>query len=640
MMPRRARITLVGVLAATLAGCGAPESHGLAADSTARHRATSGATTPDLDVANPGMLARGAAWLPPGTTDGNWLAPGRDFAMTRYSPLTELTPANVGRLKLAWSFETAIRHGHEAGPLVAGSTMYFVTPFPSRAYALDLTQPGASIKWKFDPNPSPIAIGKACCDAVTRGAVIADGKLIYNLLDDHTVAVDTATGKEVWRTKLANVEDGTTMTMAPLAVGGRVYVGNSGGEMGVHGWLAALDIKTGKILWRAYSTGPDSLTMIGAEYHPYYDWLKGKDIGATSWSGDSWKNGAGAAWGFVSYDPDLNSIYYGTSNPGPWNAGQREGLNLFTSAVFARDAGSGMARWAFQFTPHNEWDYDGVNENILVDLPIQGQLRKVMVQFNRNGFAYTIDRATGQVLVAKPYGYLNWATGIDPKTAQPIVNPAKHTVPPGRWVRNICPPDIGDKDWQPAAFSPRTNLFYVPVQNACMDYKGRVASYIAGTPYWGADMKRSPGPGGNYGEFIAWDAAEGRKLWGIKEEFYPTGGPVVTASDLVFYGTADGWIRAVHARTGQVLWSQKLGSGVFAPPITYRGPDGHQYLAVVTGIGGFAMTLQAKKGFPPRGGTLYVFTLPEQIPAVQGRPAADSGSGAGSGNGQPGGAHR
>jgi lanthanide-dependent methanol dehydrogenase len=615
------------------AGCGGEKP-----DDSGTHT-TLGAAAPGTGVANPGMLARSSAWLPPGADEGNWLTTGRDYGMTRYSPLGEITPANVGQLKMAWTFETAVKHGHEAAPLVAGNTMYFVAPFPNRAYALDLTQPGAPLKWKYEPNPSPMAIGKACCDAVTRGAVIADGKLIYNLLDAHTVAVDTANGREVWRTKMANVADGTTMTMAPLAVGNRVYVGNSGGEMGVHGWLAALDVKTGKELWRAYSTGPDSMVRLDASYRPFYDWLKGKNLGVSTWSGDSWKHGAGAAWGWVSYDPDLDAIYYGTSNPGPWNADQRGGLNLFTSAVFARDAKTGMARWAFQFTPHNEWDYDGVNENILTDLPIGGRSRKVMVQFNRNGFGYTIDRATGEVLVAKPFGYLNWATGIDPKTAQPIVNPAKHTVPSGRWVRDICPPDIGDKDWEPAAFSPRTNLFYVPVQNACMDYKGRPVSYIAGTPYWGADMKRHPGPGGGYGEFIAWDAATGRKVWGIKEHFYPSGGPVVTASDLVFYGTTDGWIRAADARSGRVLWSQKLGSGVLAAPMTYRGPDGHQYLAVVTGVGGFAMTLQAEKNFPPRGGTLYVFTLPGNVAAVPEQPGAQQGSGSGASRSR-GGGHR
>ncbi len=626
--PARRGALAAGAALFALAACGKSDDRGL--DASALPNGTPNRAAPAGDVANPAMLERAGRWYPPGTTDGNWLTTGRDFGMTRYSPLAEVTPANVGTLKMAFSFSTAVRHGHEAAPLVAGNTMYVVAPFPNQAYALDLTQPGAPIKWTFTPNPSPTAIGKACCDAVTRGAMIADGKLIYNLLDDHTVAVDTATGREVWRTKMANVEDGVTMTMAPLAVGDKVYVGNSGGEMGAHGWVAALDIHTGKELWRAFSTGPDSLVRINETYKPFYPWLTGRNMGQTTWPADAWQHGAGAVWGLLSYDPDLDLVYNGTSNPGPWNADQRPGLNLFTSAVLARDANTGYAKWAFQFTPHNQWDYDGVNWNVLADLPVGGRVRKTLVQFNRNGFAYTIDRQTGEVLVAKPFGYLNWASGLDAKTMQPIVNPDKQTVPPGRWVRNICPPDIGVSNWQPAAYSARTGLFYASVNNACMDYRGREASYIAGTPYWGADMVRHPGPGGNWGELIAWDAVAGKRAWAIPEAFYVAGGPLVTGSDLVFYGTTDGWFRAVHARTGQVLWAQKLGSGIHSAPMTYRGPDGHQYVAVMSGVGGFAMTLQGQKGFPPRGGTLYVFTLPENIAAVPALPGQRQGSGTGS----------
>ncbi|MDQ6925229.1 MAG: PQQ-dependent dehydrogenase, methanol/ethanol family [Candidatus Eremiobacteraeota bacterium] len=639
----RAFLTLAAVCGvAAFAACGKPKEAGvqpsIGPSTGANPNGPAGAAA--TGAANPVMLERPARWYPPGTTDGNWLTTGRDYGMTRYSPLSEITPANVARLKMAWSVSSAIQHGFEATPLVAGNTMYWITPFPSRVHALDLTKPGAPIKWTFDPAPSPYAIGKACCDAVTRGAMIADGKVIYNLLDDHTIAVDTATGKEVWRTKMANVEDGTTMTMAPLVAGDKVYVGNSGGEMGVHGWLAALDVHTGKELWRAFSTGPDSLVRINNTYKPFYAWLSGRDLGATSWPADAWKHGAGASWGWVSYDPDLDMIYHGTSNPGPWNAAQRQGLNLFTSAVLARDANTGYARWAFQFTPHNQWDYDGVNDNVLADMPVNGRERKVMVQFNRNGYAYTIDRQTGEVIVVKPFSFLNWASGIDPKTMQPIIVPEKQTVPPGRWVRDICPTDFGASNWQPAAYSGRTGLFYAAVNNVCMDYKGRETSYIAGTPYWGTDMTRHPGPGGNYGAMIGWDAAAGRRAWAIPETFM-VGGALPTASDLLFYGTVDGWFRAVDARTGKVLWSVKLGSGIQSAPMTYRGPDGHQYIAVVSGVGGFAMTSASRPGFPSRGGTLYVFTLPENIPAIPSPPGGQTGSGSGSQGGtQAEGGHR
>jgi alcohol dehydrogenase (cytochrome c) len=633
-MTTRAWLTMIVLHACALAlgACGTKEYAGR----TASRSTTTAQQVSGGDVALPSLAARGAAWLPPGATDGDWRMPSRDYAGTRYSPLAEVTRDNVAELDVAWTFDDGESHyGHEMTPLVADSTMYIVSPFPNRAFAIDLTQSGGRLKWKYEPNPSPIAVGKACCDAVNRGAALYDGKLIYNLLDDHTVAVDAKTGKELWRTKLANVEDGATTTMAPLVVDGKVYVGNSGGEMGVTGWLAALDVNTGKLLWKAYSVGPDSLVRIGSDFKPFYSWMKGKDLGATTWPAGAWRHGAGAVWGWVTYDPDSKWIYYGTSNTGPWNADQRPGLNLWTSGVFARNADDGMARWAYVFTPHNEWDYDGVNENILVDLPFPpgsrgggpaGQTRKVMVQFNRNGFAYTIDRLTGEVLVAKPFGHENWASGIDSTTAQPIVVPEKHTVPPGRWVRDICPADIGVKDFEPAAFSPRTGLFYVPVQNICMDYKGREVSYIAGTPYWGAQMTRHVGPGGNYGEFIAFDAATGRKVWSIPEPFLVYSGALVTAGDVAFYGTVDGWFRAADARTGKVLWSRKLGSGIISAPMSYRAPDGHQYIAVATGVGGGAMTTQSQPGFPARGSTYYVFTLGGNIPAV---PPLESAGGEG-----------
>ncbi|HEX8271490.1 MAG TPA: PQQ-dependent dehydrogenase, methanol/ethanol family [Longimicrobiaceae bacterium] len=615
-----ARALCAGGVAAALAACGPPDAPGLEAAFSAGAPAAPGpATRPD---GRP--LAQWAGWG--AADDGEWTMQARDYASTRYSGLDEITAANAATLEMAWSFSDGTDYGHEGAPLVAGSTMYVVTPYPNVAYALDLTKPGAPIKWKFEPNPAPMAVGKACCDAVNRGWHLADGKLIYNLLDAHTVAVDTATGREVWRTKMASVEDGVTMTMAPLVVRDRVLVGNSGGEMGAHGWLAALDVKTGRELWRAHSTGPDSVVRIGADFRPFYAWMRGRDLGATTWPGDAWRHGGGAVWGWLSYDPELDLVYHGTSNPGPWNNEQRAGANLWTNAVFARDPDTGMAKWAFVFTPHDEWDYDGVNENLLADLRIGGRLRRTLVQFNRNGFAYTIDRATGEVLVAKPYVHVNWATGLDPRTMQPRVVDAKRTAA-GRWVRDICPAQVGGKDQQPAAFSPRTGLFYVPAQNVCMDYITREVSYIAGTPYWGADVRDRAGPGGNWGEFIAWDAATGTKLWGIKEKFLVYSGVLVTGGDVAFYGTVDGWFRAVDARSGRVLWSRKLGSGIIGAPMTYRGPDGHQYVAVYSGVGGGGLLMDGVEGSTARGNTLYVFALRGTTPAVPEAPMAPAAAG-------------
>lgn len=546
----------------------------------------------------------------PGDPPGEWHRPARDYAGTRYSPLAQIDRANVSRLKIAWTFADGTINGHEAAPLVVGNTMYLVTPFPNIAYALDLAQPGAPIKWSFRPNPKPIAVGKACCDAVNRGAVYADGKLVYNLLDMHTVAVDARTGKELWRTRLGDPAQGETMTMSPLIAGNKVLVGNSGGEMGVRGWLAALDLNTGKLLWRAYSTGSDADVKIGKDFKPYYAFMRGKDLGMKTWPRDAWRQGAGGVWAWVTYDPETRLVYYGTSNPGPRVPVQRPGYNLWTSAVFARDVDTGEARWAYQFTPHDQWDYDGVNENVLVDQTIGGKLRKTLVHFDRNAHAYTIDRTTGEVLVAAPYTTQNWSLGIDLKTGMPVVNPEKEPRPNVK-LEHVCPPDLGGKDWEPIAYSPRTGLFYAGVLDLCMDLTDHEQSYIPGTPYDGMEMKRYPAnkEKGNWSKVIAWDAVHGKKIWDIDEKFMVLSGMLTTASDLLFYGTTDGWFRAVDARSGKVLWSQKLGSGIVGQPMTYLGPDGRQYVAIYAGVGGVALLQSTVAHFPARGSTLYVFSL-------------------------------
>jgi alcohol dehydrogenase (cytochrome c) len=553
-------------------------------------------------------LTGATADFAPGDPPGEWRRPSRDFANTRYSPLAQIDRGNVSRLRMAWTFSDGALGGHESGPLVVNGTMYLVSPFPNTVYALDLAKPGAPVKWVYSPNPAPMAVGKACCDVVNRGLVYADGKLVLNILDGHTVAIDAQSGKELWRTKTANPAHGATTTMAPFVVHGKVYVGNSGGELGVTGWLSALDLATGKEVWRAASVGSDELVKIGADFHPFYPWLRGKDLGVSTWPQDMWKTGAGAVWAWVSYDPKSNLIYYGTSNPSPRVPAQRPGLNLWTSAVFARDADTGMAKWAYQFTPHDQWDYDGVNENMLLDLPIGGKQRQVLVHFDRNGFAYTIDRLTGEVLVAQPFGYENWSRGVSLQTGVPDVIPQMQPQP-DVMLKRVCPPDIGVKDWQPSAFSLRTGLVYAGIFNICMDLTDHKQSYIPGAPYDGMEMKRYPATGDNWGAFIAWDPATGRKRWELKEHFMVMSGALATAGDVVFYGTVDGWFRALDAWSGKVLWQTKLDSGVIGQPVTYLGPDGRQYVAIFSGVGGAAMVSKQMKGFPTQGGTLYVFSI-------------------------------
>ncbi|HXT15713.1 MAG TPA: methanol/ethanol family PQQ-dependent dehydrogenase [Gemmatimonadaceae bacterium] len=522
---------------------------------------------------------------PDGVKDGEWSLPARDYASSRFSNLSQITPANAAKLHVSWTFSTGVLRGHEGQPLVVGNTMYVVTPYPNVAYAIDLTQPGFPLKWKYRPENAQAAIGVACCDVVNRGASYADGKIVYNLLDGHTVAVDAATGTELWRVKMADLDRGETITMAPIVVKGKVIVGSSGGEMGVRGWIAAIDLASGKEVWRAYNVGPDADMKCCARFKPFYPRDRGANLGVSSWPGESWKVGGGAVWGWLSYDPALNIIYHGTSNPGPWNGNQRPGDNKWTAAIIARDADTGEMLWAFQPTPHDIWDYDAVNENILVDLPLNGQTRKVLEHFDRNGFAYTIDRATGEVLSAKPFVPMNWASGVDLKTGRPIVNVDKATAQ-GKNVKDICPSLEGGKNQQPAAFSPTTGLFYVPTNNLCMDFEGREVTYIAGTPYIGGNAPETGGPGGYKGEFIAWDPVQGKKVWGIQEPYPVWSGVLATAGNVVFYGTLDGWFKAVDARNGKVLYQFKVGSGVVGAPITYTGPDGKQYVAIYSGIGG------------------------------------------------------
>jgi PQQ-dependent dehydrogenase (methanol/ethanol family) len=523
--------------------------------------------------------------VPRTTAAGEWQMPAGDYASSRFSDLAQITPANAANLKASWTFSTGVLRGHEGQPLVVNNTMYLVTPYPNVSYAIDLATAGQPLKWKFRPENAQAATGQACCDVVNRGAAYADGKIFYNLLDGHTVAVDAENGTQLWRTRMADLNLGETMTMAPIVVKGKVLVGSSGGEMGVRGWLAAIDAKTGKEVWRGYNTGSDRDVKVGSRFKAFYPQDNGKDLGLTSWPGETWKQGGGAVWGWLSYDPELNLVYYGTSNPGPWNPSVRKGDNKWSCAIMARDADTGELVWAFQVTPYDMWDYDTVNENILVDLPLGGTTRKALVHFDRNGFAYTIDRATGEVLVAKPFVQMNWSTGVDMKTGRPQVVPEKMTAE-GKLVKDICPSLEGGKNQQPAAFSPQTGLFYVPTINLCMDFEVRPVTYIPGTPYIGANAPEKKGPGGHGGEFIAWDATTGRKVWGIEEPFPVWGGALATAGGVVFYGTLDGWFKAVDASSGKALWKFKVGSGVVGNPIAYLGPDGKQYIAVYSGIGG------------------------------------------------------
>jgi lanthanide-dependent methanol dehydrogenase len=563
--------------------------------------------------------------------DGQWALPAKNYAGTRFSTLNKITPDNVKNLKVAWSMSTGTNQGHEGAPLVIGSTMYAHSSYPNHVYAIDLAKDGA-IKWKYTPKQDTRAVPVACCDLVHRGLNYTNGKILMITLDAQVIALDAKTGKELWKVKNGDPTKGETMTGAGLIVKDKFIVGISGGEFGVRGHVTAYDVNSGKKIWRAYSTGPDEELMLAADFNAANPHYGQKGQGTSTWQGDAWKRGGGTTWGWYTYDPALNLFYYSTGNPGTWNPDQRLGDNKWSMTLWARDPDTGMAKWGYQMTPHDAWDYDGVNESILADLTIDGKKVAALVHFDRNGFGYTLDRAKGTLLVAEPFVAVNWAKSIDKKTGRPVEDMSKRTKQ-GVVTKDICPNAMGGKDQQPAAFSPKTGLFYVPTNNMCMDYEATEVKYTAGAPYVGANVLMKPGPGaGDLGEFIAWDATTGKKVWGIKEKQPAWSGALATTTDLVFYGTMDGWFKAVHAKTGKLLWKHKVGSGIIGAPMTFLGPNKKQYVAVYSGVGGWfglpvsqdlpsndpyaalgAVGLAYKSGLDKdttKGGMVYVFELP------------------------------
>jgi len=528
--------------------------------------------------------ATGAA--SPARDDGQWSMPAKDYAATRYSALTQITRTNARSLHPVWTFSTGVLGGHEGQPLVVDNTMYVVTPWPNVLYAFDLGKEGYPLRWKYRPAVSPNAIGIACCDSVNRGAFYSEGRIFYNLLDGHTVAVDAKTGRELWKTEVADNASGETVTMAPLVVKDRVIVGASGGEFGIYGWLKALDASSGKIVWTARNIGPDAGMLIHPDtFKPPY--AQGPEQGAQSWANDAWKTGGAPVWGWLSYDPELDLVYYGTGNPSPYNSEQRVGDNKWSNSVLARRPSDGALIWAYQFTPHDNWDYDSTGAMVLAEVKIHGHPVKALVHFDKNGFQYALDRATGKLLNATPFVPVNWATSVDLGTGKPVLDPARQTGASKGNVHNICPSlEGGVSPASPPAYSPHLGWFFTSTNNFCMDYAASRAAYLKGTPYMSVNSPYIAGPGGHLGALIAWDAGAGQKVWEIDEPFPSWSGVLATAGDVVFYGTLDGWFKSVDATTGKVLSKFKVGSGVVGNPITFRGADGKQYVAVFAGVGG------------------------------------------------------
>jgi PQQ-dependent dehydrogenase (methanol/ethanol family) len=566
----------------------------------------------------------------------DWVMPAGDYANTRYSKLNQITAANVGKLQVAWTFSTGVLRGHEGGPLIIGNMMYVHTPFPNKVYALDLSQEN-KIVWKYEPKQDPNVIPVMCCDTVNRGVAYGDGKIFLHQADTTLVALDAKTGQVAWSVKNGDPGKGATGTSAPLVVKDKVLIGISGGEFGVQCHVTAYDLKSGKQVWRAFSEGPDDQILFDPDKTTEHGKPVGKDSSTKTWQGDQWKIGGGCTWGWLSYDPSLNLVYYGSGNPSTWNPKQRPGDNKWSMTVFARNPDDGKAKWVYQMTPHDEWDYDGVNEMILSDQQIGGAERKLLTHFDRNGLGYTLDRATGELLVAEKYDpKVNWTSGVDMNKSSPTYGRPKvldqYSTEKGGEDKNtkgICPAALGTKDEQPAAYSPDTQLFYVPTNHVCMDYEPFKVSYTAGQPYVGATLSMYPPQGESHmGNFIAWDGKTGKIVWSNKEQFSVWSGALATAGGVVFYGTLEGYLKAVDAKTGKELYKFKTPSGIIGNVTTYE-QGGRQYVAVLSGVGGWAgiglaagLTdptaglgavggYAALSNYTALGGALTVFALPQ-----------------------------
>ncbi|WP_419951989.1 lanthanide-dependent methanol dehydrogenase XoxF5 [Methylobacterium sp.] len=559
-----------------------------------------------------------------------------DYANTRYSKLDQINASNVKQLQVAWTFSTGVLRGHEGSPLVIGNMMYVHTPFPNIVYALDLDKDGV-IVWKYEPKQDPSVIPVMCCDTVNRGLAYADGAIILHQADTTVVSLDAKSGKVNWSVVNGDPKKGETNTATVLPVKDKIIVGISGGEFGVNCHVTAYDSKSGKKVWRGYSQGPDADMIMDPEKTTSLGKPVGKDSSLKTWEGDQWKTGGGCTWGWFSYDPKLDLMYYGSGNPSTWNPKQRPGDNKWSMTIWARNPDTGVAKWVYQMTPHDEWDYDGINEMILTDQKIDGKDRPLLTHFDRNGFGYTLDRSSGELLVAEKFDpVVNWASKVDmdkgSKTyGRPLVDPRYSPEAKGEdeTTVGICPGAIGAKNEQPAAYSPDTHLFYVPTNHICMSYEPFQVSYTPGIPYVGATVTLQPHESGpETGRFIAWDGTGGKIVWSNTEPFSVWSGALATAGDVVFYGTLEGYLKAVDARTGRELYRFKTPSGIIGNVTTYLH-RGRQYVAVLSGVGGWAgiglaagLTDPADGAgavggyaglsrYTALGGQLMVFALPE-----------------------------
>ena len=577
----------------------------------------------------------------------HWVMPNANYAGWNYSPLDQINVDNVENLVMAWTMQLGVQDSFEASPLVIGDTMYLVTPKPNHVYALDLTRQGA-IKWEFRPEFADFetTVRSACCGAQTRGLAYADGRIFFVTLDGQVFSLDAETGEVIWRVENADISMGETVTAMPLVVNDKVIVGVAGGERGVRGHVTAYHIESGNLRWRYYSMGPNNEVGIGPRFAPFYPDDRLPNPALDTWYGDSWRRGGGTVWGWFTFDPALNLFYYGTANCGPWNPDYRRpwgvveldedgGLtsfrNNYCASILARDADSGELIWAYNVTPQDQWDIDEPGLNILVDLEIDGRLQQTLVHPGRNGFFYVFDRATGEMLL-EPWSFVynDLIQGVNMETGRPRYDLGKimftdledrqRYVPDAENVAVGWCPGIAARNWQNDAYSPRTGLVYTPTSNECDFLRMVEGEYVPGNDYTlrerGGQAPRPPGEE-HVAALQANDPVAGETVWRIDWNERNMAPVMATGGDVVFQGGADkGVVRAFDARDGDILWTFRTGSGFRNSPITYLGPDGRQYVAIIGSQRSAAELItegtdaDAAARFRRAGSTLYVFALP------------------------------
>ncbi|MBI1395994.1 MAG: PQQ-dependent dehydrogenase, methanol/ethanol family [Betaproteobacteria bacterium] len=534
-----------------------------------------------------------------------WPTYGGDKSNTRFSTLDQINTGNVKDLKVVWMHSLGSNDSQESTPIIVGDTMY-VTSSTGPKYVFALNARTGEKIWTYQPELPGDYMSTVCCGLDNRGVAVANGMVFFGRLDAKLEALDAKTGKHLWTKTVADYRKGYAITSAPLIVKDMVITGMAGGEYGVRGFVSAYKQSTGELVWKTYT--------IPGEGEPEND----------TWKGDSWKTGGGSTWGVGAYDAGRNLVYWSTSNAGPWGASTRGNdssdigpySNKWTSSQLAFDADTGKIVWGYQYTPHDTWDYDGINEAVLTELSLGGQKVPVMMHADRNGFFYVLNRETGKLLAADPFVTVNWASHVDLQTGRPVEAPNNEKRPQlGKWARNVCPNLIGGKNWSPMSYSPQTGLVYLPAFNMCMDIKNREEEYSPGKFYLASefDLGMAGASGSNLAEFIAWDPVAMKKAWSIPEDYMWASGAMTTAGGLVFYGNLEGKFKAVNAKTGEVLWQFNVGTGITQSAVSYS-IDGKQYIAVTAGrLKGppsfFGKLGQKMMAVSPEGGVLVVFAL-------------------------------